>query len=277
MAGMEHDRAALLAALALQLDWGAEEALEDAPPDRSPPRAAPPAERPAAQPSERPAAPPPPRLAAIAPAALPTPAATRAAEAAAAAGSLEALREAIAAFDGSPLRETATNLVFADGAPDSRLMLIGEAPGAEEDRLARPFVGQSGQLLDRMLASVGLSREGGVYITNILPWRPPGNRTPTDAEIALFLPFVLRHIALARPRHIVLLGGVSAKALLRAKEGITRLRGRWHQVAVEGLGEVPALATLHPAYLLRTPAAKRDAWADLLLLRRTIDGAPQEN
>ncbi|MBR0684196.1 uracil-DNA glycosylase, partial [Roseomonas eburnea] len=215
----------------------------------------------------------PPRPAVVAtPAMLAPPAATRAAEAAAAAHDLPALREAIAAFDGSALRETATNLVFADGAPESGLMLIGEAPGAEEDRLGRPFVGQSGQLLDRMLASIGLSREaGGFYITNILPWRPPGNRTPTDAEIGLFLPFVLRHIALVRPRRLVLLGGVSAKALLRAKDGITRLRGRWHSVAVDGLGEVPALATLHPAYLLRTPAAKRDAWADLLLLRRTLD------
>lgn len=271
MAGMEADRAQLLAALALQLDWGAEEALEETPPDRSPPRAmAPP------RPSDRPA-PPPARLVPPAPAGLAPPAATRAAEAAAAAPSLAALREAIAAFDGSALRETATNLVFADGSPDSRLMLIGEAPGAEEDRLGRPFVGQSGQLLDRMFASIGLRREeGGFYITNILPWRPPGNRTPTDAEIALFLPFVLRHIALARPRRIVLLGGVSAKALLRAKEGITRLRGRWHEVAVEGLGTVPALATLHPAYLLRTPAAKRDAWADLLMLRRTLDAATDE-
>lgn len=273
MAAMEPDRGALLAALALQLDWGAEEALEDAPPDRSPPRAAAPAEAPvAAAPVLRPAAPP--RLLPAAQAALATPAASRAAEAAAGAHSLDALREAITAFDGSSLRETATNLVFSDGSPDSGLMFVGEAPGAEEDRLGRPFVGQSGQLLDRMLGSIGLNRErGDFYITNILPWRPPGNRTPTDAEIALFLPFVLRHIALARPRHLVLLGGVSAKALLRVKEGITRLRGRWHRIAIEGLGEVPALATLHPAYLLRTPAAKRDAWADLLMLRRTLDAA----
>jgi uracil-DNA glycosylase len=258
---MEHDRAALLAALALQLDWGAEEALEDAPPDRSPPLAAAPA----------------PRILPAAPAGPAPPAASRAMEAAAAAPTLAALRDAIAAFDGSALRETATNLVFADGSPDSRLMLIGEAPGAEEDRLGRPFVGQSGQLLDRMFASIGLRREdGGFYITNILPWRPPGNRTPTDAEIALFLPFVLRHVALVRPRQLVLLGGVAAKALLRAKDGITRLRGKWHTVTIEGLGDVPALATLHPAYLLRTPAAKRDAWADLLMLRRSIDGQSRE-
>jgi DNA polymerase len=122
-----------------------------------------------------------------------------------------------------------------------------------------------------MLASVGMSRERDFYITNILPFRPPGNRTPTDAEIAVFLPFILRHVELARPRRLVLLGGVAAKALLRSREGITRLRGRWHEVLIPPDRSLPALATLHPAYLLRTPSAKRDAWADLLLLRRTID------
>jgi DNA polymerase len=272
MPAMEQDRAALLAALALQLDWGADEALEDAPPDRAraPERPAP-VSAPTAAPASAPASLP--RLAAAAPAIAAPPLAARAAAAAAAAGTLEALREAIAAFDGSALRETATNLVFADGAPGAGLMLLGEAPGAEEDRLGRPFVGPSGQLLDRMLGSIGLRRaDGQVYITNILPWRPPGNRTPTDAEIALFLPFALRHIALARPRHVVLLGGTAAKALLRAKDGIARLRGRWHEVEVEGAGTLPMLATWHPAYLLRTPGAKRDAWADLLLLRRTLDG-----
>ncbi|MBW6396240.1 uracil-DNA glycosylase [Roseomonas sp. HJA6] len=264
---MELDRAGLLAALALQLDWGAEEALEDAPPDRSAP-ARPMPVIPAA--GEPPA--PRPLAASATVVAVAPPAAGRAAEAAAAATTLDELREAIRAFDGSSLRETATNLVFSDGDPASRLMFIGEAPGGEEDRLGRPFVGPSGQLLDRMLASIGLRRdEGGFCITNILPWRPPGNRTPTDAEIALFLPFVLRHIALVKPRRVVLLGGTSAKALLRAKDGITRLRGKWHPISVEGLGIVPALATLHPAYLLRTPAAKRDAWADLLMLRRSID------
>jgi len=131
-------------------------------------------------------------------------------------------------------------------------------------------------LLDRMLASIGLDRTAedpsrAFYITNILPWRPPGNRTPTDAEIALFLPMVQRHIALVRPRHVLLLGGVSAKALLSAREGITRLRGRWHSLPLEA-GGLPALPTWHPAYLLRNPAAKRDSWADLLLLRRTLSG-----
>ena len=200
---------------------------------------------------------------------------TSAAELAAGATSLAGLREAMAQFDGSPLRETAMNLVFADGVAESGLMLIGEAPGADEDRLGRPFVGVSGQLLDRMLASVGLSRERDFYITNILPFRPPGNRTPTDAEIALFLPFVLRHVELAAPRLVVLLGGTAAKALLRSREGITRLRGRWHAVTPRDgdAPSLPALATLHPAYLLRNPAAKKDAWHDLLLLRRRLDGA----
>ncbi|WP_270939165.1 uracil-DNA glycosylase, partial [Falsiroseomonas oryzae] len=194
-----------------------------------------------------------------------------AARLAAEAADLAALKAAIAAAD-SPLKDTASNLVFSDGVPEAGLMLVGEAPGADEDRLGRPFVGVSGQLLDRMMASIGLDRSRNFYVTNILPWRPPGNRTPTDAEITLFLPFVLRHIALVQPRHLVLLGGVAAKTLLRARDGITRLRGRWHRLPTEGEAALPALATLHPAYLLRSPAAKRDAWADLVLLRRTLDG-----
>jgi uracil-DNA glycosylase family 4 len=266
-------REALLAALRLQIDWGAEEALEAAPIDRTVPRVV------AAAPVEPVASAipgmPPKGGREAAPRALPArlappPGATRAAALAAQADSLAALRAAMAEFDASPLRETATNLVFADGVPESGLMLIGEAPGGDEDRLGRPFVGVSGQLLDRMLASVGLSREQNFYITNILPFRPPGNRTPTDAEIGLFLPFVLRHITLAKPRQLVLLGGVAAKGLLRSKEGITRLRGRWHQVTTEEGQTLPALATLHPAYLLRNPAAKRDAWLDLLLLRSRL-------
>lgn len=257
MGGMDRDAA--LAALRLQMEWGADEALSDAPLDRLAPLLPAPA---IAKPAPRPAP--------AAPLPLIPPAAASP-SLAAAAGDLEALKAAMAAVD-SPLRETATNLVFSDGVPESGLMMIGEAPGADEDRLGRPFVGVSGRLLDRMVASIGLSRERDFYLTNILPWRPPGNRTPTDAEISLFLPFLLRHIALVRPRHLVLLGGVSAKSLLRAKEGITRLRGRWHSLSVEERGTVPALATLHPAYLLRSPMAKRDAWADLVLLRRTLDG-----
>jgi uracil-DNA glycosylase len=282
--GAEVDRDALLAALRLQMEWGADEALAEAPLDRTALAAAlPPGGAPFPAPSDaaRPAAPPPPRPAApsrsggglLIPA-TPPPAAALAADLAAAARTLDALRDAMAGFEGSPLRETATNLVFADGAPNSGLMLIGEAPGADEDRLGRPFVGVSGRLLDRMLASVGLGRERDFYLTNILPFRPPGNRTPTDAEIALFLPFVLRHVELAAPRVLVLLGGTAAKALLRSREGITRLRGRWHTVAPGGDEgpSWPALATLHPAYLLRNPAAKKDAWHDLLLLRRRLDG-----
>lgn len=280
------DRQALLAALALQLDWGADEALAEAPLDRTR-LAAPPAAVP------EPGLPRPAigaRSAGVAvgtslgtplgtplgttpaaPRALLPPGAGRAAALAAAAPDLAALREAIAGFDASALRETATNLVFADGVPTGGVMLIGEAPGADEDRQGKPFVGASGQLLDRMLASIGLSRAREVYITNILPWRPPGNRTPTDAEILMFLPFVLRHVALVRPRHLVLLGGVAAKGMLGTREGITRLRGRLHQVTIEDGRTMPALATLHPAYLLRSPLSKRDAWADLLLLLRLID------
>jgi uracil-DNA glycosylase family 4 len=264
----EPEAAALLAALRLQLDWGAEEALAELPLDRS--RAPAVAPEPAAPPLRREARPAP---ALGSPArAVPAapPAAARAAELAAAATTLEALRAAMAAFEGSPLRETATNLVFADGVAESGLMFIGEAPGGDEDRLGRPFVGVSGQLLDRMLGSIGLDRARDFYITNILPFRPPGNRTPTDAEVALFLPFILRHIELAAPRLLVLLGGVSAKALLRSREGITRLRGRWQQVTISETKTYPTLATLHPAYLLRNPAAKRDAWSDLLMLRRRI-------
>jgi DNA polymerase len=269
MWGMEQEKPALAAALALQCDWGADEALTESPADRlaarEEPARAPEAARLAAEPAPRPI-----RAAPVALATAP-PAISRAEALAAAAPDLAALKAAIAGFDASPLRETATNLVFGEGITASGLMLIGEAPGADEDRAGRPFVGASGQLLDRMFASVGLSRESNFYITNILPWRPPGNRTPTDAEVALFLPFLRRQVALIRPKRLVLVGGVAAKGLIGGKEGITRLRGRWHEVDIPGLGRIPALPTLHPAYLLRSPASKREAWADLLLLRRTLD------
>jgi len=282
---------ALLAALRCQWDWGADEAVAPSPAPLAE-RVPPPAGRwlgaigsaaagdpspggaaqPPAQPGKQAGTPAGPRAPARTAAAT-APAVASAAALAAGADSLEALREAMAGFAGSPLRETATNLVFSDGVPGAALMLVGEAPGADEDREGHPFVGQSGQLLDRMLASIGLHRTKDFYVTNILPWRPPGNRTPTDAEIALFLPFVLRHIALARPQRLLLLGGTAAKALLRSREGIMRLRGRWHELPVEGLGPLPVLPTLHPAYLLRSPAAKREAWADLLLLRRALAAA----
>ena len=146
-------------------------------------------------------------------------------------------------------------------------MIVGEAPGAEEDRIGRPFVGRAGQLLDRMLAAIGLDRTG-VQITNVIYWRPPGNRKPTAAETAACLPFVLRHIALARPQVLVLAGGTAASTLLPVSDGITRLRGRWFELAVPGLdAPVPTLPMFHPAFLLRTPARKREAWRDLLALK----------
>ena len=183
--------------------------------------------------------------------------------------SLDALKEACAAFEGCDLKKTATNMVFADGNPDARVMLIGEAPGADEDRQGKPFVGVSGQLLDRMLASIGLDREQ-VYITNILLWRPPGNRTPTSEETALFLPIIRRHIQLAAPEVLVTLGGSAAKALIGTTTGILKLRGKWHEFD-DGAGRtIPLLPTLHPAYLLRTPGQKALSWHDLRLLHRHL-------
>jgi DNA polymerase len=191
---------------------------------------------------------------------------------AAGAGTIAELGALVAGFDGCALKRTATNTVFIDGNPAARLMIVGEAPGADEDRIGRPFVGRAGQLLDRMLASIGLDRTG-VQITNVIYWRPPGNRKPTSAEIAACLPFVLRHIALARPFVLVLAGGTAASALLPTTEGITRLRGRWFDLAVPGLdAPVPTLPMFHPAFLLRTPERKRDAWRDLLALKQRLDG-----
>lgn len=188
-----------------------------------------------------------------------------------AATTVEELRAAVAAFDGCPLKKTAMNLVFADGNPQARIMFIGEAPGAQEDRQGLPFVGASGQLLDQMLSHIGLDRTS-VYITNLLFWRPPGNRTPTAGEIASCLPFVERHVELVNPSHIVLVGGISAKTLLDRREGILKLRGQWGHYRPAGLDRpIPALATLHPAYLLRQPAQKRLAWRDLLSLAQALE------
>ena len=190
---------------------------------------------------------------------------------AAGAASIEALGALVAAFDECPLKRTATNTVFLDGNPAAPVMIIGEAPGAEEDRIGRPFVGRAGQLLDRMLAAIGLDRTS-VQITNVIYWRPPGNRKPTSAEIAACLPFVLRHIALARPKVLVLAGGTAASALLPLSEGITRLRGRWFELTVPGReAPVPTLPMFHPAFLLRTPERKREAWRDLLALKVRLD------
>ncbi len=258
-----------LAALRLQLEWGADEALAASPLDRL-------AARPAPRAQPTPAKVQPSAASAVQPAAskaqpVGATAARRAHEVAAAARTLPELREALARFDGCALSTTATNLVFADGNPEAGLMLVGEGPGAEEDRAGLPFVGPSGQLLDRMLASIGLDRTRYV-ITNLIPWRPPGNRNPTDSEVLICLPFLLRHIALVRPRHLVLLGAMAARAVLGGSTGITKLRGKWMDANIAELpAPVPTLPMLHPAYLLRNPGAKRDAWADLLLLRRTLD------
>lgn len=186
------------------------------------------------------------------------------------AATLKELKAALDAFDGCALKATATNLVFADGNPEARLMIIGEGPGGEEDRQGLPFVGASGRLLDRMLACIGLDRTS-VYITNILFWRPPGNRTPTGTEIAACLPFVERHIELIDPTHLLLLGGSSAKTLLGRSDGILKQRGRWaHYQHTELVRPIPALPSLHPAYLLRQPAQKRLAWRDLLSLQEAM-------
>jgi uracil-DNA glycosylase len=190
---------------------------------------------------------------------------------AAGAQSIDELRERLEGFEGCALKFTATNTVFADGDPSSDLMLIGEAPGVDEDRQGLPFVGASGQLLNRMLAALGRERDTA-YISNILFWRPPGNRSPTDAETAACLPFVQRHIELAKPKVLVFLGGSSAKTMLSRKEGIMRLRGKWFDYTSDGLdAPIPAMPTFHPAFLLRQSAQKREAWRDFLSIQEKLD------
>ncbi len=186
------------------------------------------------------------------------------------AGDLAELAERLAAFEGCALKASARSMVFADGRPGSRVMLVGEAPGSEEDRQGKPFVGRSGQLLDRMLAAIGLDRDH-VYIANVVPWRPPGNRTPTPQEVAVCLPFIRRQIELADPEFLICLGGPSAQTLLGIREGILKARGRWHDYET-GARRIRAMASLHPAYLLRQPVQKRLAWRDLKALRRALDG-----
>jgi uracil-DNA glycosylase len=187
-----------------------------------------------------------------------------------AAQSLDDLREAIAAFDHCDLKLAARNLVFADGNPAAHVLVLGEAPGVNEDRAGLPFVGAAGQLLDRMFAAIGMDRTSpdparAIYITNVLPWRPPENRDPTPDEIAMFRPFALRHIALADPDIIVTMGNIPLRCLFNT-QGVTKLRGIWREV----LGK-PVLPMTHPAYLLRNPEAKREAWADLLSLRKRLN------
>ncbi len=184
------------------------------------------------------------------------------------AGSLEELRSLLEQFEGCALKSTAKKLVFADGNPQARVMFVGEAPGREEDLEGLPFVGRSGKLLDRMMAAIGLDRSGA-YIANVIPWRPPGNRTPTPQETQICLPFIRRQIELADPDVLVCLGGPSAQALLGAKEGILKMRGRWSSYHT-GTREIRAIATLHPAYLLRQPLQKRLAWRDFLAIRKAL-------
>lgn len=189
---------------------------------------------------------------------------------AASCSTLAELEAALAAFDGCALKETAKQLCFADGNPNARLMLIGEAPGAEEDRQGKPFVGPSGQLLDRMLAEIGLDRRH-YWITNVIFWRPPGNRPPTSGEIAVCQPFLERQIEILDPAFILFVGGIAAKALLERKEGVTRLRGRLFTHRTAQGRDIPCLVTFHPAYLLRQPLNKRFVWRDLLQLRDQLD------
>ncbi|MEW9919728.1 uracil-DNA glycosylase family protein [Marimonas sp. MJW-29] len=244
-----------LALLDWQIELGATEAIGDAPVNRY--------EVPAA--AEKPAAP---REAPVAQAATTAVDPVAVAEQAArGAQTLDELRAAMAAYELCDLKKGARNLVFSDGVPGARVMLVGEAPGRDEDREGRPFVGRAGQLLDRMLAAIDMGRahaERPVYITNVLPWRPPQNRDPKPEEIAMIKPFLLRHIELAKPELLVIVGNWSCQALL-GKRGITRLRGTWTEAAGR-----PALPIFHPAYLLRSPEFKREAWADLLSLKARL-------
>lgn len=281
---MTDPRAAARALLAWYLDAGVDEPIGREPVDRfanSPPPAMVPAmtsaaPTPAAGGGVRPAP-----LAAPPARALPAAAgdspAGAARSAALAAASLGELHRALIGFDGCALKVTATSTVFCDGVPGAPVMIVGEAPGADEDRAGKPFVGISGQLLDRMLATIGLDRRRNVYISNVLPWRPPGNRNPTEGEMGACLPFIQRHIELAAPRVLVLVGGTSAKTLLDRSEGITRLRGRWFEWRGPSGGPVvPTLATYHPAYLLRSPGQKASAWKDLLALKHRLAEAGVE-
>jgi DNA polymerase len=213
----------------------------------------------------RPEPPPPaPAVRAVSPEA----AAMAAREAARTAQTLDELRAMLEAFEGCALKSMAKQLVFADGNPEGRLMFVGEAPGREEDLEGRPFVGPSGRLLDRMLKAIGLDRSA-VYIANVVPWRPPGNRTPTPQETAICLPFIRRQIELANPDVLVCLGGPAMQTLLSVKDGIRKMRGRWVPYDT-GTREIRVLPTYHPAYLLRSPLEKRSVWRDFLAIKRAL-------
>ncbi len=277
-------RSAALAALAWLVEAGANEALLSAPVNRlaaakpqATPGAAPPPLSPPPRAAPRPAGP---RAAEPPPVWQPERRALRAHDAALAeaeqaargANSLEALYAAIQGFEGCDLKLTAKHTVICRGNPQAPVMLIGEAPGRDEDLQGQPFVGAGGQLLDAMLRAAGFDPATDVYISNILFWRPPGNRTPSEQEIRLCLPFVERHIELVAPRHLMFLGNTPAKTLLAESRGITRLRGQWFAYQHAGLpAPLPAMPVFHPAYLLRQPAQKRLAWRDLLTFRTTIE------
>ncbi|MCV0396238.1 MAG: uracil-DNA glycosylase [Rhizobiaceae bacterium] len=258
--------------LAFYREAGVDEAVEETAVDRFAVT-----DRPASRPAEiepprsQPAAPPPARQ----PAALAVPdesQAVRARELARSAASLDELRDILAGFDGCNLKFTAKNLVFADGNPDGGIMFVGEAPGRDEDIEGLPFVGVSGQLLDRMLAAIGLDRSKA-YIANVIPWRPPGNRTPTPLETEICRPFIERQIELANPKILVTLGNPSTKLLLAPKDGILRVRGTWREYTTAGGTVIPAMPTLHPAYLLRNPAHKKLAWRDFLEIKARLAAA----
>jgi len=278
MVANSHDRSVLLDQLAWQLAMGIDEILLDVPaPDSAVSMAAlkPPAPpkldtRSAAQPplaSPVSAAPADTLVAPASPVTPSPPASPQPDRTAQLAGitSLDGLRDALQALEGCALKHTASNMIFADGSPGAKLMVIGDVPGRDEDRIGLPLVGTDGQLFDRMLASIGLSR-GDIYIVPLIPWRPPGNRTPTAEEMALLLPFMYRHVQLAAPQILLLLGGVTAKTVLPPGGGILKLRGRWHDIDYGDGTARPTLATLHPAYLGRSPAQKRLAFADLVAL-----------
>jgi DNA polymerase len=270
------DRESLLSYLDFHAEAGVDGVLDETPHDRfaepdAPPPAAKAPQRAAAAPRAPAAeAPPAPRRLPGSVSGAPEEAALAARELAAAARSLDELEALLARFDGCALKFSAKNLAFADGNPEGRVMLVGEAPGADEDRVGKPFMGRSGQLLNRMLAAIDLKRED-VYIANVVPWRPPGNRTPTPQEVAVCRPFIERQIELAAPEFLICLGAPATQALLGTREGILKTRGRWYPYRA-GNREVRALATLHPAYLLRQPLQKRLGWRDFRALRRALDG-----
>jgi uracil-DNA glycosylase family 4 len=261
--------------LAFYLEAGVDCALTDEPVNRlSDPAAAtmtPAAAEPALQ---NPVRPPPAAMAAPRGEATPAPEAAIASarEAARTAPSLDVLRALLEQFDGCALKHTATRLVFADGNPQARIMFVGEAPGRDEDIEGLPFVGRSGKLLDRMIAAIGLDRSKA-YIANVIPWRPPGNRTPTPQETQICLPFIQRQIELVNPDVLVTLGNPSTQTLLSTREGIMRTRGKWFDYDT-GTRTIRAIATFHPAYLLRSPSYKRMSWQDLRSIAKALEQAP---